>query len=82
MPHLFSVGGLFYEQVKRDLGLTDAKHCRLPVLPNKVGVVMATVFVLRNILFNRSKNQNDSKIILKQFFFNELIMIRDTVTPR
>ena len=37
MPHLFSVGGLFYQQVARDLGLTDGKHCTLPALPNKVG---------------------------------------------
>ena len=36
MPHLFSVGGLFYNQVKRDLGLVDQKHCTLPVLPGKV----------------------------------------------
>ena len=40
MPHLFSVGGLFYEQVKRDLGLADTKHCRLPILPNKVGSLL------------------------------------------
>ena len=38
MPHLFSVGGLFYNQVQRDLGLTDAKHCQLPCLPGKVSV--------------------------------------------
>ena len=38
MPHLFSVGGLFYQQVKRDLGLTDGKHCTLPKLPGKVRV--------------------------------------------
>ena len=36
MPHLFSVGGLFYEQVKKDVGLTDAKHYTLPALPGKV----------------------------------------------
>ena len=36
MPHLFSVGGLFYEQVKRDLELVDNKHCKLPALPDKV----------------------------------------------
>ena len=36
MPHLFSVGGLFYNQVQRDLGLTDGKHCQLPCLPGKV----------------------------------------------
>ena len=36
MPHLFSVGGLFYDQVKRDLGLVDGKHCTVPKLPGKV----------------------------------------------
>jgi deubiquitinating protein VCIP135 len=36
MPHLFSIGGLFYQQVARDLGLIDGKHCTLPSLPNKV----------------------------------------------
>lgn len=35
-PHLFSVGGLFYKQVQRDLGLTPGKHCTLPSLPGKV----------------------------------------------
>lgn len=37
-PHLFSVGGLFYKQVQRDLGLTANKHCTLPALPGKVFV--------------------------------------------
>ena len=36
MPHLFSVGGLLYNQVQRDLGLTEGKHCQLPCLPGKV----------------------------------------------
>ncbi|XP_069134071.1 deubiquitinating protein VCPIP1-like [Argopecten irradians] len=36
MPHLFSVGGLFYKQVERDLGLVDGKHCQLPSIPGKV----------------------------------------------
>ncbi|XP_074660293.1 deubiquitinating protein VCPIP1-like [Tubulanus polymorphus] len=36
MPHLFSVGGPFYQQVERDLGLADGKHCTLPTLPGKV----------------------------------------------
>lgn len=35
-PHLFSVGGLLYNQVKRDLGLVDGKHCQLSALPGKV----------------------------------------------
>ncbi|KAL4225382.1 Deubiquitinating protein [Mactra antiquata] len=36
MPHLFSIGGLLYNQVKRDLGLVDGKHCQIPSLPGKV----------------------------------------------
>ena len=36
MPHLFSVGGMFYQQVARDLVLTDGKHCTLPSIPGKV----------------------------------------------
>ncbi|KAL3842550.1 hypothetical protein ACJMK2_020546 [Sinanodonta woodiana] len=36
MPHLFSVGGLFYNQVKRDLGLVHNKHCQLPTLSGKI----------------------------------------------
>lgn len=36
IPHLFSVGGLLYNQVQRDLGLTEGKHCQLPCLPGKV----------------------------------------------
>ncbi|CAH1785484.1 unnamed protein product [Owenia fusiformis] len=36
MPHLFSVGGLFYEQVKRDMGLVDGQHCTLPAIPGKL----------------------------------------------
>ncbi|XP_041365436.1 deubiquitinating protein VCPIP1-like isoform X2 [Gigantopelta aegis] len=35
-PHLFSVGGLFYKQVERDLGLSGGKHCTIPSLPGKV----------------------------------------------
>ena len=37
MPNLFRAGGLFYEQVKRDLGLEDNKHARLPAIPGRVG---------------------------------------------
>ncbi|KAK3576161.1 hypothetical protein CHS0354_039827 [Potamilus streckersoni] len=36
MPHLFSVGGLFYNQMKRDLGLVHNKHCQLPTLSGKI----------------------------------------------
>ncbi|KAH3870693.1 hypothetical protein DPMN_033884 [Dreissena polymorpha] len=42
MPHLFSVGGLLYQQVKRDMGLVDGKHCQLPCLPGKVFRYSAT----------------------------------------
>lgn len=35
-PHLFSVNGLFYKQVERDVGLEHGKHCQLPLLPQKV----------------------------------------------
>jgi deubiquitinating protein VCIP135 len=40
MPHLFSVGGLLYNQVKRDLGLVDGKHCQLQALPGKVCITL------------------------------------------
>lgn len=40
MPHLFSVGGLFYRQVERDLGLADGKHCKLPSFPGKVQLTL------------------------------------------
>lgn len=33
---LFSHGGLFYVQMKRDIGLVDGKHCHLPLIPDKV----------------------------------------------
>ena len=36
MPTLFKAGGLFYEQVKRDLGLVADKHVKLPAIPGKV----------------------------------------------
>ena len=36
MPHLFSVGGAFYEQVKRDCALVDGKHYSLHSFPGKV----------------------------------------------
>ena len=39
MPNLFRPGGLFYEQVKRDLTLEDNKHARLPAVPGKVSPV-------------------------------------------
>uniref|UniRef100_A0A2C9M7I9 ubiquitinyl hydrolase 1 n=1 Tax=Biomphalaria glabrata TaxID=6526 RepID=A0A2C9M7I9_BIOGL len=39
-PHLFSVNGLFYKQVERDMGLEHGKHCQLPLLPHKVHVYL------------------------------------------
>ena len=39
MPHLFSVGGCFYEQVKRDLALVDGKHYSIHSFPGKVSHV-------------------------------------------
>ncbi|XP_005099775.2 deubiquitinating protein VCIP135 [Aplysia californica] len=38
LPHLFSVNGLFYKQVERDMGLEHGKHCTLPLLPGKLFV--------------------------------------------
>uniref|UniRef100_T1J3E2 Uncharacterized protein n=1 Tax=Strigamia maritima TaxID=126957 RepID=T1J3E2_STRMM len=35
MPNLFLPGGLFYQQVERDVGLVDGKHYHLPCLPDK-----------------------------------------------
>ncbi|CAG5118485.1 unnamed protein product, partial [Candidula unifasciata] len=35
-PHLFSVNGLFYKQVERDMGLIHGKHCQLPMLSHKL----------------------------------------------
>ncbi len=46
MPHLFSVGGLFYEQIKRDLGLVDNKHCKLPSLAGKVKHLLVNIIFL------------------------------------
>ncbi|XP_076331190.1 deubiquitinating protein VCPIP1-like [Tachypleus tridentatus] len=35
-PHLFASGGLLYKQAERDVGLVNGKHCRLPLIPDKV----------------------------------------------
>ena len=45
IPHLFSVGGLLYNQVQRDLGLTKGKHCQLQCLPGKVREKLLGVWV-------------------------------------
>ena len=36
IPDLFTKRGLFYELVKRDYGLEDNNHIRLPHIPGKV----------------------------------------------
>ncbi|XP_062386813.1 deubiquitinating protein VCPIP1 [Sardina pilchardus] len=38
LPHLFQPGGVFYNIVKKDMGLLDGKHCSLPQLPGRVFV--------------------------------------------
>ncbi|XP_039255607.2 deubiquitinating protein VCPIP1-like [Styela clava] len=35
-PELFQLGGAFYEQFGRDIGLFHEKHCKLPLLPGHV----------------------------------------------
>ncbi|XP_070199281.1 deubiquitinating protein VCPIP1-like isoform X3 [Littorina saxatilis] len=34
-PHHFSVGGVYYRQAQRDVGLEPDKHCTFPTLPDK-----------------------------------------------
>ncbi|KAL2096808.1 hypothetical protein ACEWY4_006015 [Coilia grayii] len=36
LPHLFQPGGVFYNIVKKDMGLLDGKHFSLPQLPGRV----------------------------------------------
>ncbi|XP_037538378.1 deubiquitinating protein VCIP135 isoform X2 [Nematolebias whitei] len=38
LPHLFQQGGIFYNIVKKDMGLMDGKHCTLPHLTGKTFV--------------------------------------------
>ncbi|KAG5265239.1 hypothetical protein AALO_G00240050 [Alosa alosa] len=38
LPHLFQPGGVFYNIVKKDMGLLDGKHCSLPQLSGRVFV--------------------------------------------
>ncbi|KAF4076646.1 hypothetical protein AMELA_G00217500 [Ameiurus melas] len=41
LPHLFQQGGVFYNIVKKDMGLFDGKHCTLPHLTGKTFVFNA-----------------------------------------
>ncbi|XP_010882134.1 deubiquitinating protein VCIP135 [Esox lucius] len=41
LPHLFHQGGVFYNIVKKDMGLIDGKHCTLPHLSGKTFVYNA-----------------------------------------
>uniref|UniRef100_A0A1A8LZT1 ubiquitinyl hydrolase 1 n=1 Tax=Nothobranchius pienaari TaxID=704102 RepID=A0A1A8LZT1_9TELE len=41
LPHLFQQGGVFYNIVKKDMGLIDGKHCTLPHLTGKTFVYNA-----------------------------------------
>uniref|UniRef100_A0A4W3GDQ5 Deubiquitinating protein VCPIP1 n=2 Tax=Callorhinchus milii TaxID=7868 RepID=A0A4W3GDQ5_CALMI len=38
LPHLFERGGVFYNTMKKDVGLVDGKHLTLPHLPGKTFV--------------------------------------------
>ncbi|XP_055739198.1 deubiquitinating protein VCPIP1-like [Salvelinus fontinalis] len=41
LPHLFQQGGVFFNIVKKDMGLMDGKHCTLPHLTGKTFVYNA-----------------------------------------
>ncbi|XP_076837367.1 deubiquitinating protein VCPIP1 [Brachyhypopomus gauderio] len=41
LPHLFQQGGVFYNIVKKDMGLLNGKHCTLPHLTGKTFVFNA-----------------------------------------
>ncbi|XP_006634063.2 deubiquitinating protein VCPIP1 [Lepisosteus oculatus] len=41
LPHLFQHGGVFYNIMKKDMGLMDGKHCTLPHMPGKTFVFNA-----------------------------------------
>ncbi|XP_066482148.1 deubiquitinating protein VCPIP1 [Tiliqua scincoides] len=40
-PYLFQQGGVFYNMMKKTMGLTDGKHCTFPHLPGKTFVYNA-----------------------------------------
>ncbi|MBN3309692.1 VCIP1 protein, partial [Amia calva] len=42
LPHLFQQGGVFYNIMKKDMGLMDGKHCTLPHMPGKTFVYNAS----------------------------------------
>ncbi|XP_051879716.1 deubiquitinating protein VCPIP1 isoform X1 [Pristis pectinata] len=42
LPHLFEEGGVFYNAMKKDVGLADGKHFTLPQLPGKTFVYNGT----------------------------------------
>ncbi|XP_077208383.1 deubiquitinating protein VCPIP1 isoform X1 [Paroedura picta] len=41
LPHLFQQGGVFYNIMKKTMGLADGKHCTFPHLPGKTFVYNA-----------------------------------------
>nr|XP_033789255.1 deubiquitinating protein VCIP135 [Geotrypetes seraphini]XP_033789256.1 deubiquitinating protein VCIP135 [Geotrypetes seraphini] len=42
LPHLFQQGGVFYNMMKKNMGLVDGKHCTFPYLPGKTFVYNAS----------------------------------------
>ncbi|MEE6463836.1 hypothetical protein FKM82_006072 [Ascaphus truei] len=42
LPHLFQQGGVFYNIMKKNMGVVDGKHCTFPHLPGKTFVYNAT----------------------------------------
>ncbi|OCT74788.1 deubiquitinating protein VCPIP1 [Xenopus laevis] len=41
LPHLFQQGGVFYNIMKKNMGMADGKHCTFPHLPGKTFVYNA-----------------------------------------
>lgn len=41
LPHLFQQGGVFYNIMKKNMGVADGKHCTFPHLPGKTFVYNA-----------------------------------------
>ncbi|KAM4705412.1 deubiquitinating protein VCPIP1 [Rhinophrynus dorsalis] len=41
LPHLFQQGGVFYNIMKKNMGVVDGKHCTFPHLPGKTFVYNA-----------------------------------------
>ncbi|XP_069477235.1 deubiquitinating protein VCPIP1 [Ambystoma mexicanum] len=42
LPHLFQQGGVFYNIMKKNMGVVDGKHCTFPHLPGKTFVYNAS----------------------------------------